>query len=488
MSGIIPLTFSAYAAGAECERKLYFLGKAIRKGEAELPGMTMSAERESLAKRIAPDGIPVRGTRIEERLGETGRHGGAAIIGGSVLTHGTYAVIDILAPGSVTAVSDASSVQDRHLERLAYQAHALDGIGERRFRVAFRHGEGYASEEVTASVANAMTAVGKAIGRRSGILNGDVSERLARGCDDPSDCRSQAYCYPGFDATLFSLMNDRRKAKAHALFALGYRSIEGIPDEFLDGKKRRSLTAAQRAQRQAHLDHEPHLDMERLVPWLAAVEGPLGSLDFEFGDRIFQYSYHRTKEGFVGEQEPLAALVRLFASGKVTHHEFLAGGGRDEEETLLHRLVDAVDLTVPNLVYNVSTERSVIRRLTSRFPRHESWGEEAIRTLVDVYDLFREGIVYLPEQGGEASLKVMTNLLSAKSYRGKEVANGREATMTHAALADMDPIRAQLVRNALLDYCAFDTRNPLFILAMVASLARDTTLFSVLEHRLSTRG
>ena len=159
----------------------------------------------------------------------------------------------------------------------------------------------------------------------------------------------------------------------------------------------------------------------------------------------FQYSLHVEQE-----------------DGSLKHFEFLAKEGEDPRRALAEQLIKDIPEGACSTAYNMSFEKSVLRRLAAQFP-------DLAKQLMDIHDNmhdlmipFQKQYYYSAAMQGSYSIKYVLPALwpddPKLDYHSLEgVHNGAEASAVYAGLTNDTPQEIAVKREQLLRYCELDT-------------------------------
>src|SRR5437867_825272 len=149
------------------------------------------------------------------------------------------------------------------------------------------------------------------------------------------------------------------------------------------------------------------------------------------------------------------------ADGRVTHHEWLAGGPEDPRPALAERLFRACEGARTVVAYNAGFERRCIEQMAETSPALDVPLRNIAARLVDLLPVVRNH-VYHPDFGGSFGLKsVLPTLVPELSYDGMAIADGGTASLElERLLFNGDGLEAETrkwLRSDLRRYCHQDT-------------------------------
>ena len=272
-------------------------------------------------------------------------------------------------------------------------------------------------------------------------------------CFKPYDCAYWNYCSRNLPKNNVFDIRRMHKNKKFDLYKKGKISFEDIVYEDINPKYLEQVDFELN-------NKEPKINKENIQEFMDTLTYPLYFLDFEtFQQAIpeydgvspymqipFQYSLHYIeKEG-----------------GELHHKEFLAEAGLDPRRKLAERLVEDIPTNVCVLAYNMSFEKTVIKKLANTY-------EDLSNKLMLIHDNIKDLMIpfynrdyYVKEMQGSYSIKYVLPALFPNDpeldYHNLPVVhNGGEASDTFMNLANKTKEEQETLRNGLLVYCKLDT-------------------------------
>lgn len=292
------------------------------------------------------------------------------------------------------------------------------------------------------------------------ILSGNQIPDIQPGpmCREPYECEFYAYCNPPISEHHVSCLPRLSPTKLDLLNKMNVSLIQDIPDDF-------PLTEKQQRICQCVKKGTPFLSKD-LSQALNQPNYPIYFMDFEssmpavprykgmrpYDQLVFQWSVH----------------VQRNPDGKVEHYEYLAEGNGDPREKFIQSLLGVLRKKGSIVVYNKTFEQTRLTELGEWFPIYKGENEAVKKRIWDLLEVVRDH-VYHPDFGGSFSLKaVLPALIPEMTYKGMDVAEGTQASLTYEAIASgsLPKDEVKRLRKALLEYCKQDT------LAMVRLLDR----------------
>ncbi len=286
---------------------------------------------------------------------------------------------------------------------------------------------------------------------------------IGKHCHNPYVCDAKEYCWKVQreipDYSIFNIFNLGSK-KQIELYNQGIINIEDIPTSF-------DMTANQLQAVENYKSKSTFIDEENIKTFLQNLTYPIYHLDFE----TYQQAIPQYKGLKPFEQIPFQYSLHIeYEDGTLVHKEYLAQDSVDSRYDIAQKLCNDIPKNVTVLAYNISFEKSVIKRLATLF---EEFSEHLLAINNNMQDLmipFQKKWYVTPSMNGSYSIKyVLPSLVPEfeKAYKELDgVQNGSQAMNAFAKLSLLDENEKQKLRNSLLEYCKLDT------LAMVKILER----------------
>ena len=249
----------------------------------------------------------------------------------------------------------------------------------------------------------------------------------------------------------------------------GYKSMEDIPDAWLNRKNNR-------IQRYVAQTKKIHLDEGKIRSAIDVIQYPIYHLDFEsfpcplprflgekpYTQSLFQFSLHIERVPGVCDKEN-------------DHLEFLASDSSDQRLELVEKLCDYIkDDTGSVLVYNEAFEKTRIKELAVMYPKYSEKLLSINDRLFDLlhivktntklfealgFDTDRAKTInyYHEDLAGSFSIKKVLPVFSDLSYTDMAVGNGMEAVYAYAGFKNLNAAELEVTRSNLRLYCQQDT-------------------------------
>jgi hypothetical protein len=241
----------------------------------------------------------------------------------------------------------------------------------------------------------------------------------------------------------------------------GLRTMDEIPLDRLDG------SAVQYAQIMADRQGGVFVDKFIVKHWLSLLQDPIIFMDFEWDTYGIP--------PYVG-MKPLDVLcfqysLHVLRGEELAHFEFLESG--DCRLRFIESLLSNVPSQGSILCYNAfGAEALRLQELGRQFPQYQQALEALVARMVDLAQLFTEGVVYLSAMRGAYSLKSVIQAIDPDlNYDQLSISHGLEAVNHYRNLANLDDEAD--VRDALLKYCKMDTLAMVEVLTWLRALVKE---------------
>jgi len=372
-------------------------------------------------------------------------------------------------------VKSSAKVKPAHLNDLAVQAYVLRGAGILLERASLLHidtqyvHEGYeldverlfALEDLTDTVMQRLPDVQARVAEMKTILAGSMPAiEPGPHCQTPYECPFWQHCtkdkptrwiyyLPGGDRTIQSLVK------------LGVQTIDDIPANF-------QLTVLQRRVKEGAEWIGP-----QLKALLERVQYPVHHVDFEtYMTAIPRYAQTR----------PYQVIPTQWSNhietqdGHIRHEEYLCCDPIDPRLTFIQTLLDSVGPEGSICVYS-PYERAVLEGLATAFPRFERDLRLVIGRLWDLLPVIREQYYHPAFQGSFSIKSVLPAVVPNLTYDELEIQEGGMAAQAYVRMVfdETDWVEKLRLREALLRYCAHDTRALFEVRRALLHMARATS-------------
>ena len=488
------LSKSRFLAGLQCLKRLYLEVHApelATEPDAHQQAiLDMGTEIGELARRRFPGGMLVTAgfRRPTEALRQT-----AELLANPLVPAVFEAAIewdrvlvraDILArksePDSVGAVwnlievKSTARVKPVHLSDLAVQTYVLEGAGMPlagifllRINTRYVHEGGeidfdalFTLEDVTELVRPRLPEVRARLAEMKTMLAGSMPAiEPGAHCLSPYECPFWQHCTK--DKPTRWIQNLPGSGNAiRSLLKLGVETIDDIPHEF-------QLTVLQRRVKDGTEWISP-----QLMALLERVDYPVHHVDFEtIMTAIPRYAGTR----------PFQVIPTQWSNhiesqdGEIRHEEYLCCDPVDPRLTFVQTLLESVGSEGSICVYS-PYERTVLESLAAVFPQYEKALHSVINRLWDLLPIIREEYYHPAFQGSFSIKSVLPALVPNLRYDDLEIRDGGVAAQAYVRMVfnESDWVEKIRLRDALLQYCAHDTRALLEVRRALLRLVRTT--------------
>src|SRR2546421_3484211 len=442
MSRLVGLSKSRVMAGLQCHKLLWWMVHEPTAPELELDDQAQSAmDRGSrvgeIARSYVPGGVAIDlpYNAYDERVAVTRQalnDGAPAVYEAAFRASGVFVAVDILKRDGrsfrLIEVKSTASVKAHHIPDVAVQAHILRQNALDLVSTEVMHlnrectypdlSNLFVRSDVTQESRAVEGSVPRWIAEQTAMLQGPVPDvPIGPHCTSPYECPFMARCWstlpPHHVTTLYAM-----RRRALELDEQGYRTIYDLPEDVPLGPI---------ADRQRRAVQEGRMIVE--PPLARALDGfapPIAFLDFEtVGLAVPVW------EGC----HPYDAVPVQFschvqeANGRVSRHEWLAGGPEDPRPALAERLVQACEGARTVVAYNAGFEGRCIEQMAEALPGLAVPLRSIVARLVDLLPVVRNH-VYHPDFGGSFGLKsVLPALVPELRYDGLTIADGETASL-----------------------------------------------------------
>ena len=272
-------------------------------------------------------------------------------------------------------------------------------------------------------------------------------------CFKPYECLYWQYCSRHLPKNNIFDIRIMHKDKKFELYKKGIINFEDVVNENINQKYLEQVIFEVN-------NKPPKIEKEKIKEFMGQITYPLYFLDFEtfqlaipkfdgtnpYMQIPFQYSLHYVDD----------------INGKLHHKEFLAKSGIDPRRELAERLVEDIPKDVCVLAYNMSFEKTVIKKLANYY---QDLHDDLMKIHDNIKDLmipFYNRNYYVKEMKGSYSIKYVLPALFPDDpeldYHNLPVVhNGGEASDAFLSLASLSKEEQEKIREGLLVYCKLDT-------------------------------
>jgi predicted RecB family nuclease len=457
----IRLSKSRFVSGLQCHKQLWWKVHEPRAPELEVEPalkhrLEQGAEVGQAARRYVPGGEYEAGFVAAD----------------------TAVAVDILerhADGvALIEVKASNHVKKEHIPDVALQVHVLRQTGLRVRRAEVMHLNPacrfpdldalFLREDVTEKVELFLPVVPGEIAAQLAMLAGPLPDvPIGEHCTKPYACPFLARCWPTLPEHHISTLYTIPHRKVEEYQARGIETIYDLPTDLelgvIHARQVKAVTTGR-------MVVEPSL-----AAALAEFVPPLAYLDFE----TVSYAIPRFTGCRPWENMPVQCSVhREEATGRFTHHAFLADGPEDPRPAMAELVVEACAGVKKVVAHHATFERECLKNLAAAAPRLAAELDAIEARLVDLLPLVRHHI-YHPDFGGSFSIKrVLPALVPGLSYDDLEINDGETASLELMRLLFDQTLKGEEragVRRSLLAYCERDTWAMVKLLERIRSLA-----------------
>ena len=205
-------------------------------------------------------------------------------------------------------------------------------------------------------------------------------------------------------------------------------------------------------------DKEDHIEIDKIKEFLDTLNEPLYFLDFE----TFQLPIPEYDGTSPYDQIPFQYSLHYIENNELKHKEFLSEAGIDPRRKLAESLVNDIPKDVCTLAYNMSFEKTVIKKLAGIYPDLSEHLMNIHDNIKDLMIPFKDRYYYTKDMHGSYSIKYVLPALfpndESLNYHNLDlVHNGSEAMDTFKNLSNKTKEEQEYIRERLLRYCELDT-------------------------------
>ncbi|MFP4479126.1 MAG: DUF2779 domain-containing protein [Candidatus Izemoplasmatales bacterium] len=462
---------SNYVSYKQCHRQFYLdkhkpnlnhiSGSILRRLE-------MGKEIGELAKSIFKNLVEVEyNTNKEIMIGDTQEYmeeGYESIAEASFLYEDLFCSVDVLVKDKdvydIYEVKSSTSIKKDYLKDIGFQYYVLKeyGLKIRHTYIIYvnkdyiKNGDIdldklFIIEEITDKILPYVKKVPETV-EKMRVLESMPSFLPNSHCPE---CGYYDFCYgdlPGDSIT--NLYYYRKKKQA---YLLGHKTFKDLLDHEYD------LSDIQKRQIDYYYhDRDIFVKKTMLKQLLNEWNYPLYFLDFETLDSVIP-KFDGVR---VNQRLPYQSSLHILDYiDSLSHKDILIEPTKDPRIPMCEFLTKEIGDTGSIVVYNASFEKSIIRDLIEQFPENAEKLQSIHDRVVDMLDVFRNGLVYNQAMGGSFSIKVVYPALlpqKKNAYQALEaVHDGIEAMDALEELKDLSGDELEKRKTQLRAYCKLDT-------------------------------
>ena len=269
-------------------------------------------------------------------------------------------------------------------------------------------------------------------------------------CFDPYPCDFKGHCWKNIENVEIFEFNGLSKQQQFEWYNKGWEKIEEVPIEELPN-------ATLKKQAEAAKTNSIIVDKVKLQNFLSGLHYPLYFMDFEI--MITAVPLFQNTSPY--QQLPIQFSIYRQDNydSEYLHFSFLAETGEDPRIEFTKSLISVCGNQGSILVYDISSERSVLNQLIEAFPEFEKPLQAIVSRLVDLSIPFRELFLYHPKMRGSTSIKnVATAFCDDINFDALPINNGQLASIAFESLQQENDIFKILeLKEQLKAYCKLDT-------------------------------
>lgn len=383
-----------------------------------------------------------------------------------------FCSVDILKKNNnsyeICEVKSSTEVKDIYINDAAYQYYVLTSLGLNVTKCSIivlnnkyvRHGDLdldklFIKYDITDDVINLQDIVKENIENINEYMKQEKepTDDIDIKCFNPYSCPFFKYCtkhIPSDNVFNIANMHTSKKIKLYKNGIYTYKDL--LTSDINDNHK-------QQIEYELY-DKEDYIDKDKIKEFLNTLSYPLYFLDFEtyqmpipLYDNVspyekipFQYSLHYIEK----------------ENGNLKHTEYLAEAGIDPRRKLAERLIYDIPKDTCVLAYNMSFEKSVIKKLSLMYPDLSEHLMNIYNNMQDLMIPFRNREYYNKDMHGSYSIKYVLPALfpddESLNYHNLDlIHNGGEAMNAFTTLEEKSIEEQKYVRESLLKYCELDT-------------------------------
>ena len=272
-------------------------------------------------------------------------------------------------------------------------------------------------------------------------------------CFDPYPCPFFKYCTKHLpNPNVFNIANMYKSNKIK-LYKQGIYEYKDLLKEDINEKYLQQIEYEL-------YQKEDYINKENIKSFLKTLSFPLYFLDFE----TYQMPIPLYDDISPYEQIPFQYSIHYIEkeNGTLTHLEFLSETGIDPRRKLAEKLVKDIPKNTTVLAYNMSFEKTVIKKLAKLYPDLSNHLMIIHDNIKDLMIPFKNRDYYAKKMHGSYSIKYVLPALfpndETLNYKNLDlIHNGKEAMDSYNNLANLEEKEREHTKERLLRYCELDT-------------------------------
>ena len=364
-------------------------------------------------------------------------------------------------------VKSSTKVKDIYINDASYQYYVLTNLGLNVKKCSIviinteytRYGnieldKLFTKQDITQEVISLQSEVKKNINEINTYLKNEIEpiDDIDEKCHTPYDCPFFKSCTRNIPKNnIFKISNMRYSTKIK-LYKSGIYTYENLLKSDINDKYKQQIEYEL-------YNKKDYIDKKEIKSFLNTLSYPLYFLDFEtFAPPIPLYDNTKPFEKIPFQY----SLHYIEKENDLKHKEFLAEPSIDPRRSLAEQLVKDIPKNVCILAYNMSFEKSVIKKLAILYPDLKEHLMNIYNNIKDLMIPFRDRSYYTKDMHGSYSIKsVLPSLFpndERLDYHNLDlIHNGSEAMDYYSALSNMNKEDYKYTRERLLRYCELDT-------------------------------
>lgn len=473
------LSKSTFIRAKQCLKSLYLYKNHIylrdKLSKEQLARFSRGINVGLLAQQLFPGGIDASPKHVSlfhesvKKTTELIKNNTKVIYEAAFQHNGILVALDILVNESgkwnAYEIKSSAKITPTYVTDAALQYHVINGCGVEieNFHIVhintsyIRTGginvhELFKINDVTKDVLKQQETIEQTIQLAFEILQKNEIPPIHPGphCFDPYTCDFKGHCWKDIQNAEIFEFNGLSKQQQFEWYNKGWKKIEEVPvDELPNTTFKKQAAATQ--------NNSIFIDNEKLQMFMSSIHYPLCFIDFEImmtAVPLFQNTspYQQLPIQFsVYQQENI--------NTDFLHYSFLAETGEDPRKAFTEALIRICGSSGSILVYDISSERSIINQLIKAFPEYEKSLQAVVSRLVDLSIPFREMYLYHPKMKGSTSIKnVATAFCSDINFDALPISNGQLASIAFESLQqENDMFKIIELKEQLEAYCKLDT-------------------------------
>ncbi len=381
-------------------------------------------------------------------------------------------------------VKSSTSLKDIYINDASYQYYVLTNLGFNITKCSIivintdyiRQGsldleKLFIKEDITEDVINLQEFVKEKITEINSYVETEIEpiDDIDTKCFEPYECPFFKYCTKHLpDNNVFDIAIMRKKKKIK-LYKEGIYKYQDLLLSNISDKYKQQIE-------HTLYNKEDYINIDKIKEFLNKISYPLYFLDFE----TFQMPVPLYDNASPYEQIPFQYSLhyQLSENSLLLHTEYLAVPDIDPRRELAERLVKDIPKNACVLAYNMSFEKSVIRKLASIYPDLSDHLMNIYNNFYDLMQPFKNRDYYTTSMNGSYSIKyVLPSLFpndETLNYQNLDlIHNGSEAMNKYHELSSLSKEDYKYARERLLKYCELDTYAMVKILYKLQEICKN---------------